>query len=82
MNRTASLVCIHAGPAYANLTILGLFFVAGWFPPLSPALNATEMTQLYVDDRTRVRFGVCDPALLQRVFHANMRGGIYTFEKG
>jgi hypothetical protein len=63
MNRTSHLLCAHSGLAFAALVALGAFGVAGWFPPLSPALAAADVGQLFAAHRVRILIGMSILAL-------------------
>lgn len=49
--------CIWVGLIFLPLFWLGLM-VAGWFPPPTPNMTATDVAQMFADDRARIRIGV------------------------
>jgi hypothetical protein len=51
-------ICIWAGIGFAPVFLVGFAIVAGFIPPPSPSLNATEVNQLFADDRDRIRVGI------------------------
>jgi hypothetical protein len=63
MNRTVPLLCAHGGLTFGVLLALGIFAVAGWFPPLSPALSAADVGQVFAADRMRILIGMTLVAL-------------------
>jgi hypothetical protein len=58
MNRRVHLLCAHGGLAFTALLALGIFAVAGWFPPLSPELSAADVGQIFAADRMRILLGM------------------------
>lgn len=63
MNQMTHRLCTHAGPVFAVLLGIGIFGVAGWLPPHSPAWSADEIVRIYAEDRTRIRIGMTILAL-------------------
>ncbi|MCX2930069.1 hypothetical protein ORI20_07280 [Mycobacterium sp. CVI_P3] len=50
-------LCIWVGLMFLPLFWLGLL-VAGWFPPPTPNMSVTEVTDMFDADRARIRIGV------------------------
>lgn len=58
MNKTSQLICAHSGLVFASLMGLGIFGVAGWFPPILPSLSAADVARMFIEDQTRIRIGM------------------------
>lgn len=58
MNRVSHLLCAHGALAFCGLLALGIFAVAGWMPPVSPALNAGDVSQIFAAERQRILVGM------------------------
>jgi hypothetical protein len=57
MNRNinSQLLCVHA--AIAMVLLMGAaLFLAGWVPPPSPAMSATESAQMFTQGGNKIRF--------------------------
>lgn len=50
--------CVWGGFGFAFLTLVGLLFVAGYVPPPTPSLSASEVSILYNDHVLRIRIGM------------------------
>ena len=58
MTESHQRLCIWVGLAFLPLFWLGLVVVAGWFPPPTPNLAATDVARMFGEDRGRIRIGV------------------------
>jgi hypothetical protein len=58
MNKTHHLICAHAAVVYVLLVWLGLFMVAGWLPPVTPATAGDHLVAMFDHDRMRIRIGM------------------------
>lgn len=58
MEKRAQLLCINGALVFVALLSLGIFAVAGWFPPQRPYLGADEVAQIFRDDALRIRLGM------------------------
>lgn len=56
-HKTNHYICIHSALLYAGLIGLGVFVVAGWLPLIPPHWDAAQVTQMFIEDRFRVRVG-------------------------
>lgn len=63
MNSKTQLVCVHGGLLSAVLLGLGIFGIAGWFPPIEPSLGATDIATLFKENPVRIRIGMTVLAL-------------------
>jgi hypothetical protein len=57
MTQVHQRVCIWVGLVFLPLFWLGLM-VAGWFPPPTPNMTATDVARMFSEDRARIRIGV------------------------
>ncbi|MGQ0622892.1 MAG: hypothetical protein ACT4QA_23800 [Panacagrimonas sp.] len=55
INKGSQLVCVNTAWVIVGLMATALVAVAGWMPPISPALNAQEVAALYEADRNSIR---------------------------
>lgn len=55
INRSSQLVCVNTALAIVILTSLALTVVAGWLPPISPALDPAGVAAVYERDRNEIR---------------------------
>ena len=58
MNKANELICVHSIWIYLIALSLGIFFVAGWLPPVSPGLDGESLKAMLVEDVTRIRIGL------------------------
>lgn len=58
MNKTNHLISAHSAVVYVFLMWLGLFVVAGWLPPVTPATTGDALTSMFESDRMSIRVGV------------------------
>jgi MFS family permease len=58
MERRLQLMCALSGPAFLVLLVVGLWFVAGLIPPLSPADSAEHVAAFYRGHQGQVRVGM------------------------
>lgn len=58
MNKTSQLICIQTAWILASLLGGGWFFVTGWFPPISPSLDANTIQTMYSENRLAIRIGI------------------------
>jgi hypothetical protein len=63
MGRGNELICAHSALAFAVLLGIGAFLIAGWLPPIPPALDADAIATLFAENRTRIRIGTSILAL-------------------
>jgi Domain of unknown function (DUF4386) len=57
MTEAHQRLCIWVGLIFLPLFWLGLM-VAGWFPPPTPDMTASNVARMFTEDRTRIRIGV------------------------
>lgn len=55
--------CAHSAIAFALFLGTGVFLVAGWLPPVRPAMDAVALHDLFLRDRLRIRLGTSMLAL-------------------
>lgn len=53
----AQLLAVDGALVAVALMLVALVFVANWFPPIDPALDAQAIAQLYQENTNRYRFG-------------------------
>ena len=56
MNTRGELICIWSGMVFAGIELVGLV-IAGFIPPVSPALGGAEVAAFYGEDTLSIRFG-------------------------
>lgn len=52
------MLCAWSGLAFALLTLVGIIFLADFFPPPSPTLSTGEVVELYGSNLTGIRAGM------------------------
>lgn len=57
-NSKIQLLAIWSGIIYVVIIFIGLWPIAGFFPPHSPSLSADEINRIYLDDTTNIRVGL------------------------
>ncbi len=57
MNTRSQLVCAWCSIAFAIVFTVGLWPLANFLPPMSPALSAGEIAAIYADNTLSIRFG-------------------------
>ena len=63
MNKSNQLLCAHSAWIVIIFMGLGIFGVAGWFPPVSPGLVGDDLAKMFAEDRMRIRIGMSILAL-------------------
>jgi hypothetical protein len=58
VERRIQLLCAWCGPAFLVLLVVGLWFIAGLIPPLSPHDGAAHVAAFYRGHQNQLRFGV------------------------
>jgi len=58
MSKKAQLFCVWCGIIFLVLFTLGWWLIAGYIPPISPALSANEVAAFYQQNTGIVRFGL------------------------
>ena len=58
MNTKSQLLCAWCGIGFLVLFGLGWWILAGFLPPISPALNANEVAAFYQENTGRIRLGL------------------------
>lgn len=57
MNTKSQLVCAWSSIGFAIVFTIGLWPLANFLPPMSPALSAIEIAAIYSDNTLPIRFG-------------------------
>jgi hypothetical protein len=58
MNSAAQRLCAYSGIVCLVVFFLGFWVTAGFIPPPSPKLTGEELSQLFSEHRSRIRFGM------------------------
>lgn len=58
MNKTNQLICAHSAVFFAVVMGIGWFFIPGWFPPISPGMDADTVQTMFQTDRLSIRLGM------------------------
>lgn len=67
MNTRNQLMCAHSTVVFVLFTIVGLFVLAGWIPPPSPALDAEQVAEIFANN-TQLRIGLAIIAFFSPLF--------------
>ena len=55
INTNSQLVCVNSALILIFFMIISFVVIAGWMPPLSPALNADQVAEIFRTDTNRIR---------------------------
>lgn len=58
MNKTNQLICAHSAVFFAVVMGIGWFFIPGWFPPITPGMDAETVQAMFEADRSGIRIGM------------------------
>ena len=58
MNNRMQMLCAWSGPVLLVTFMIGLWFIAGYVPPMSPALSADQVAAIYRENTTMIRIGM------------------------
>ena len=58
MNTKAQLFCAWCGVGFLVLFSIGWWFIAGYIPPMSPAMSANEVAAFYQENTGLIRLGM------------------------
>ena len=58
MNTKAQLFCAWCGIGFLVLFTVGWWFIAGYIPPISPAMSANEVAAFYQENTGLIRLGM------------------------